>query len=332
MRHFLQLLVIPIEFLLGLSCGMTAIVLYPNEEGKMQSKFEDFWIRVDDYQRLALSRHAAFMTQVAKLESNFLDRVFGSNLVSARSIAVSCWCSVVSLVLTIILMGNGTDLVEGEPLPFVVGLLIVIALLIPYILLPHHHRARDASLFSAVAIILGEVIWLTLGNGIAFFEVFGLMFLTFFVGGFCCDAIFIVLTRRLLRWAGEMTASLKVVGVLILNLALAIALVSPVFFSFLLPSADFLHGTWFFATPTLMAVAMSNLFNSLLALLFVVLATILLIHRALWPLLTRTLFRMQDLGTTGRRAILMTVGLSLMSLSGWKVPELFKALGKIIGK
>jgi len=37
---------------------------------------EDFWIKVDDYRQLALSRHAAFMQQVARLETYCLDRVF----------------------------------------------------------------------------------------------------------------------------------------------------------------------------------------------------------------------------------------------------------------
>jgi hypothetical protein len=51
----------PIEALLGLFCVLTAVVLNPDEEGKIQSKLEDFWIRVDDFQNLALTRHVAFM-------------------------------------------------------------------------------------------------------------------------------------------------------------------------------------------------------------------------------------------------------------------------------
>jgi len=41
---------------------------------------------------------------------------------------------------------------------------------------------------------------------------------------------------------------------------------------------------------------------------------------------------MQDIGTKGRRAILMTVGLALVAWSGVRIPglanELIKALGK----
>jgi hypothetical protein len=65
MWHVLHLIARPIETLLGLFCVLTAILLYPNQEGIIQSKLEDFWVRADDYKSLALSRHAAFMTQVA---------------------------------------------------------------------------------------------------------------------------------------------------------------------------------------------------------------------------------------------------------------------------
>lgn len=50
------------------------------------------------------------------------------------------------------------------------------------------------------------------------------------------------------------------------------------------------------------AVSATNFFNVAFAFLFVLLALLLLLHRLVWPLLTRTLFRMADIGTTGRRA------------------------------
>jgi len=62
--------------------------------------------------------------------------------------------------------------------------------------------------------------------------------------------------------------------------------------------------------------------------------SLLLIHRAVWPILIRTLFRMQDIGTKGRRAILTAVGVALLGLvrcSVEKVPELLKDLIKILG-
>jgi hypothetical protein len=60
---------------------------------------------------------------------------------------------------------------------------------------------------------------------------------------------------------------------------------------------------------------------------------LLLIHRLLWPLLTRTLFRRADIGTKGRQAILTAVGLALFGASvfGGRFPDLLKDLVKIFG-
>jgi hypothetical protein len=49
MWYVLHLIARPFEVLIGLFCLVTAILLYPNQEGKIQSKLEDFWIRLDDY-------------------------------------------------------------------------------------------------------------------------------------------------------------------------------------------------------------------------------------------------------------------------------------------
>jgi hypothetical protein len=137
------------------------------------------------------------------------------------------------------------------------------------------------------------------------------------LGGFACDLIFIALTRQFLRWAGRMSSSLKVATVVLVNLLLALVLVSPLIF-------DKPH-----AAGLLQVVAASNAFD---VALFVLLALMFLIHRALWPLMTRTLFRIQDIGTKGRRAILTTIGFALLAagVTG-KVPELLQKLIERLG-
>jgi hypothetical protein len=61
MWHFFHFIVRPAEALVGLSCLLTAIGLYPNEEGKIQSDFEEFWIKLDDYKNSEVTRNAMFM-------------------------------------------------------------------------------------------------------------------------------------------------------------------------------------------------------------------------------------------------------------------------------
>jgi hypothetical protein len=320
--------------LLGLFCVLTAIVLYPNEEGKIQSKFEDFWVKAHDYQRLALSRHAAFMTQVAKLESTFLDQVFGPKLFSFRSIVVSCWSSTVSFFLAGSVLTSVTHMTIAFPNPFLVALLIGLSLAsIACILLPNHRLARGSCLFIAAAIIEYVGIWFVRLSPKIGLETWIIMYLALFVGGFCCDVIFIAATRRLVRWAGTMARSLTIVGVLTCNLLLAVALVVPgLVWQRASIASHFVQTSWWFVIPASMTVGLSNLFDFLFASLFVALAAVLLIHRALWPLLTRTLFKMQDIGTKGRRAILLLIGIALLGVSGAKFPELVKELVQILGK
>src|ERR1700722_138640 len=333
MLHLAFLLARFVVALLGLFCVLTAIVLYPNEEGKIQSKFEDFWVKADDYQRLALSRHAAFMTQVAELESAFLDRVFGPKLFSVRSIVVSCWSSTVSFVLAGSVLRSVTHMAIAFPNPFLVGLLIGLSLAsTACIFLPNHRLARNICLFIAAAFIEYVGVWfvrLTPKTGL---ETWIITYLALFIGGFCCDVMFIAATRRLVPWAGEMTRSLTIVGILTCNLLLAVALVAPGLAWQLASIASLFVGSrWWFVIVVTMTVGLSNLFDFLFASLFAVLAAVLLIHRALWPLLTRTLFRMQGIGTKGRRAILVLIGFTLMGASRTKFPELSKKLAQIFG-
>jgi hypothetical protein len=315
----------PAEVLSGVFCLITALLLYRDEEGRIQSVLEDFWITVDDYQKLALSRHAAFMQQVAKLETRFLDRIFGNKLVSLQSVVVSCCCSLMSavLVLSIFLYADTINyLAWAWPFIVVLGALLVASTALIFI--QEHHVARKAVL---------TITFVSMAAGLMSHEEdlvgakdMGMFFVLIFVGGLVCDILFIVVTRRLVRWAGEMTRSLRVLAIIGLNLLLAVALIGCLFlFS---PFSSVEPGVIGFVA---VAVSTSNIFDALLAFLFVFLALILLVHRAVWPLLNRTLFRMQDIGTKGRRAILFAVGTGLLTLAGFGLPEWLKSIFKPFG-
>src|SRR5262249_26849618 len=307
MWHILHFIVRPVEVALGLFCVLTAALLYPGEEGKIQSKFEDFWIRVDDYRQGGFLRHAVFMTQLAKLETSFLDRGFGPKLVSGQALGISfCFAGVAWSVIGF-LEGH-----SGFLRNLSVGFLFSSALVGAASIFVRKHRVVRWGLIAIglIFLLLWTANWQSNPRDAGRLDSdIGMAVL----GSFVCDVIFIALTRWLVRWAGEMTSTLKVAGAVILNLLVAFALVFPV----LLSGALAIEGEE--ATKNLVVPAMlvgfSNLFDVGLALLFVVLAVVLQVHRGLWPLLTRTLFRMQDMGTIGRRAILTTVGIALLSPS-----------------
>jgi hypothetical protein len=147
--------------------------------------------------------------------------------------------------------------------------------------------------------------------------------------GALCDVLFINLTRRMIRWAGNMASVPKLLGVIALNLLLA---------AFLLGPGLLIARTAFTAKKELyleciVIVSLLNIFDAVISLLFVLLPLTLLIHRLFWPLMSRPLFEIQYIGTRGRRAILLAIGVALLSASvfGGKFPELLKDLIKTFG-
>jgi hypothetical protein len=337
MWHILHLIARPIEALLGVFCILTAILLYPNQEGAIQSKLEDFWVRVDDFKNLTLSRHAAFMTQVAKLETRFLDAIFGQKLMSGQALGVSfCLANVVwylrSISLDFELSGSygKSDMLKALALN-AIYLVFSLAVGAASVFVRTRKNLRRAIISISIVVIFSLSL---INDESGYIRAMDAIETTVgLVGGFGCDVVFIILTRKLVRLAGEMTSALRVAATVSLNLVLALFLVSPLF---LFRSQDATYG-WNelseVTITTLVLIGLSNVVDALLALLFVVLAAMLLIHRAVWPLLARTLFRMADIGTKGRRAILTAVGLALLSASvfGGKFPELLKDLTKIFG-
>jgi hypothetical protein len=333
MWHLLHVIARPLEALLGLFCVLTAIVLYPNEEGKIQSKFEDFWIRVDDFRNLALTRHAAFMTQVARLETRLLDRILGTQLISLQFVLVSACFSLASTFAALLMLSPWmyVDLspVKGELLrAFVLFFCSPLIVVIAFFLLKNR-SARLLLLMLSVTLFATLIIQMTgmFDPSDSDSPIVGLNITAMFVGGFISDIAFIAVMRRLLRFAGQETRTLSVVAVMALAMLLAGCLMSPLFL--LLRAATIGQADPGRVLSLGAVVSLADTFDAILALLFVILALLLLVHRAVWPLLTRTLFRMQDIGTKGRRSILTAVGLALLGTSVFGgIPELLKDLIK----
>jgi hypothetical protein len=311
MWHLAQLVMHPALILLGVFCLFTGLLLHTDEEGKIQNWFEDFWVRVDDYQQLVLSRHTAFMVQVAKFETKLLDSLFGSELWSLRAIVVSVCCSVASFGLGMLIIGHASGEEAKIWCLLLVGLIVLVVVFI-----------RTRSPF-ARGIIVGILLLADL-----LFVLVPIPDLVLVAGGVLSDVAFIALTRRIVRWAGEMRSTFEVLGAVVFTLVLACVLLSPAFGLSSSLSNFFSNSSILAGVSALIAlISLSNLFDAMLALLFVFLALILLLHRALWPLLNRTVFRIQEAGIKGRRAILVTIGIALLGL-----PELIKrVMEKVAG-
>jgi hypothetical protein len=344
MWDFLQLLFRCAEALIGVFCFLTAIGLYPGEEGKVQSKLEDFWIRLDDNQKSYVSRHTAFLVQTVRFESSLLDYTFGPRMLSVRAFVVSMSFSFIMMAMMlfaiILFIKEGNPSITSQmtmkqadlPKFFLEGLatlLIALAAIFVEVRLANRTKIIAVSRCVLLLLVFAPAIlkahhqsWYVFGRGLA-------LFLTLMLLSFFGDLIFVIVTRRMLAWAGKLNSILTVLSLLLLNLLLAFLFVVPVA---LVPYLDTDNRIGFALGAFLIFIPFANIFDIILSLLWVLLALILLIHRLLWPVLNRTLFRVTGIGTIPRRIILVACGMALLNVSFFheRIPELFKELVKVL--
>src|SRR6266700_6033802 len=88
-----------IAFALLGSGVLLTLFLREDEEGRIQNRLEELWIRIDDAQSAALSRQAAFVAEIARVVTRILDRIFGERLFSAHAASVSAFYGLASSIL-----------------------------------------------------------------------------------------------------------------------------------------------------------------------------------------------------------------------------------------
>lgn len=317
--------------LLGLFCLLTAILLYPDEDDKIQSKLEEVWVRVDDFRKLALTRHAAFLTGIARLETRLFERIFGYELISPQALGMSFCCSFAPIALLCFLgaIADGT----GRRIVFTLALFLCCVASGVFSFFLRERRLRLTLsltvLFSLVIFLLAAFVNSERGyaDPTSAPEWAAAALVVAVIGSFAFDIGFIVATRKLLRWAGDMESSARVILIVFINFLLAVGFIGigPILIK--VTGGDFdINSHTLFSVGVPLFISYSNLSDVMISLLFGLLVIMLLIHRAVWPLLNRTIFRFQAIGPKGRRVLLASIGLGLFSCSGIPIPETIKAV------
>jgi hypothetical protein len=306
-------------FLSGLFLVCAALFLYEDEQGKVQSVLEDLWLKMDDNRNKLLSRHAAFMRVVAEATDSIFDRLLGKKLFSMRALFSLYYFSYASFWLTFslyVFVRNPRDYMFI--LPMALSFLYVMVGAKPAITKkPPSFTNRYVGSFILLGVILPLPLLYRLGDNSVSVEL--LFYFTCAMGlGIMSDMLFIVLTRRLLRWSAGLQSFYKITAVVFLNCLVAFVLVCPLFlFTWIarllvtLTPLNLVPVTVF----VLIFVAAANSFTALTALFFVVLALIMLVHRLFWPVLERPIYALQRVGIARRSKLLGIIGIILMGLS-----------------
>jgi hypothetical protein len=294
---------------------------------------------VEERREAGLKWQTAFLQVIAAVMTNGFDRLFGERLLSIRAVAGSITLSAASLFL---LGSLGVVIVALGERPKMALLLSVflglgLGLFSVWLLVRGSFKAMvvfDAT-FVGLTIVLPIVSFLTLFHdeisiknseviispGAIRPRAMALGLSIGFAGSLLSDVVFVAVTRWALRRSVSSGSALRILGLIGLNMLLAVVLV-------LVPAvvANLLHGgsttfddDWWAGKLALsmgpMLMTTLNLFDALLALAVVALGAVMLIHRLIWPLIGRPLEVISSEHILLKRGTLFFGGLTLLGAS-----------------
>jgi hypothetical protein len=352
MWNAIFLLIRILALLSGLLMFYVAFFLYEDEQGNVQNKLEDSWIKLNDLRRLALSRHTAFMRVIANFTASILDKIYGKTFFSIRFVGVSTCLSFVSIFL--VKMWHKHGIVYYNSL-YILVLIIIYLILASIPMFISNQESIKAWFFLVITltpftiVALHIFIWnpnVSIKNISILSEVdlISELLPSFLVGAaiaVACDILFISLTRLILRWCAELTSFFKIIAILFLNSILVVSLfLVPIYYQgafdiyiFDLFSSENKQRIWFGPYVTLTFIYevtfYSNLYTSFIATLFILLAIIMLLHKLLWPGIERSVYALQEIGIARRKKLFAALGIVLIAVWLGHTSEFLKVFEKL---
>ncbi len=326
--------------------------LREDEEGRVQNVIEGWWIRLNDLQSAALSEQMAFMRTVAAIATSWFDRLFTKKLFSLTAICVSICFTFSSLALGMLYFGqlfsyfrefnnpNRWDIPEELSVLALCGGIAAVFLFLGFVrsFLKTKHLQRIWLLSICLIVPLTfSVTHEMFGVGEKFSETGvrvdimydltkeSLVFIAVCTVSVIADFSLITLNRLSLRWIKQSKVFAPSIGIVIGNCVLAVLYIwipaqlgggNPIFE----------YNIWKLAAEWISA---ANILTALVALVFVLVALIMILHRIAWPLVERLVYALARFGIFRHRKALATVGLALLSTVFPPVQSLGKRLLEI---
>lgn len=308
-------------------------ILYAPEAATLQSRLETLWIEIDELRIKAVSLQAAFLQQVAAASKRDLSKLLGPKLFSLKSVA-SCLCfSVGSTACTYLLLfgleQSFSPAYRRYPLSYLLSAIFwllcgisrkgryVVFFLIPAFI--------ALFLFAGVLHPQGEFSRTTP------LEVF--QYLGPLIAGSLCDVLFVAFSRWLLRRSATLPNVSGLVLFALLNVATGTLLVSGLFLPLLLrrrysglAQVIKTHSALWASVATISA---TNLFSASVAFFAVALMIAALLHRLLWPVISRPVYAILQHELVKKPKLLLSAGLSLL-MAGLPNNPILKLIGRLI--
>lgn len=286
-----------------------ALFLYEDQEGQIQNRIAQWWIKVDDARIVAHSQAAAFLQGVARLTVRGFDCVLGERLVSLRFAGVSLCLSIASVSLMAVVGAIRTHQSPRGPLLLSAGLIALA--LVPAVFEGRWVlRLWGLLVFVAVLRPMGYILFVLYSvKGTAFAgRTLGYIALPLAVS-FVCDVSYVTLTRWMLRRVSTGSRVYEVALMVAVNLfILYLVFLGPI----QLGARVFRY--WRGGGVAIMLSFALNAIDFFAGSAALLLGLALLIHRLLWPIVEKPLYALQRYGVISNKKLLWGAGLALALL------------------
>jgi hypothetical protein len=300
-------------------CGFVlvwiALFLTETEEGKLQNRLVELWVRVDDLSKTAMTKEAALIQQAFGMLSHALDKLLGTKLWSWRVIATSAGFSVASACLFALWQMHVNDSFTMKD-----GALVVFTLAIALFFSTAPGILRYGTFLVVVCLAVASFHYLEDRDAAVEID------LGVFVGGLLCDLLLLTFIRWLLGRGSELTRTTKLVFLVVLDLCIGIALVCPLF---LIDLSDLDEGIVDGGLAVLVFIGASNLFTAFVCFLLVLLLAAALLNRFVWPVVSRPIYAAQRYGLVNHPKLLGALGASCLQFA-WPNNPLIIAIVKLL--
>jgi hypothetical protein len=318
---------------IGLILVYCALFIDETEERKLHNRLEELWVTIDDLGKEAMSHQAAFLRQVSALAEHGLAKLFGPKLLSFKSVA-SCLCFSLASTAWAFLLLSSLERTFSPPYGAIPIAYLISAVF--WSVCGVSRRLRYAA-YALIPVFL--LYYIRIGvprpsgelHTISGLEVF--QYLAPILASVLCDIGFVMLTRWSLRRSSRLSSLPGLVSFALLNVMLGVVLVGGLFFPLLLRHrlksvSDFVtaHSTlWSYV----MTISATNLLAAAFALLALILMLSALLHRLIWPAISRPIYAAHRFGLFKQHKLLAILGLTFL-LMAYPANPLLKWLEKLV--
>ncbi len=322
------------------------LFMYEDEEGKWQNRIDNLWIAIHDKERTTGSKTSTFFNRVSVAVNRLFDRIFGPRLFSLRAVGASTCYSFAGLCFSgfiafaILLWINDPlndplpeELVKLGPLLesiIFVGGCIFLALA----LLPSYFTSRwfvrlslfPACFFWAIGLPL-ELILGPLGpHGSHRHRQLAVS--AALLASFLSDIFLVALIRFSIRWIAVKTAAFRIALAVLLQTGVITLLV---FIPFSIGIT--LVNKWPpSSSEAVVMFALLNVFTGLTACTFLFVLLFVLLHKVLWPVLSRLSYPLSRYQIIRNHKVLTGIATICYIFAFPLLPDTLKSLLKMAGE